>query len=99
MFGRKKEGQPLSETEIITREIEALTPGQSLKYRLGEKYGSGKDVAVIQLNPDHGKKSGEEGRKYMVTIEVEGQSTPFGFNNNAHQLATFIIGRKGVKAT
>ncbi|MFC2045806.1 hypothetical protein ACFLUH_03915, partial [Chloroflexota bacterium] len=91
--------KPLNESQIIAQDIAALTAGQSLRYKLGEKYGSGKDVAIIELNPEHGKKMGMEGRKYMVTIGEETTSYPMGYNNNANQIASFVRGRKGVKAT
>ncbi|GAI59065.1 unnamed protein product [marine sediment metagenome] len=77
MFWKKKPaaGEPKakepSPKEVITQ-IEQLTLGQALSYRLLETYGGG--LAVIELNPQYPKK----GRKYILSLEELVDGKPAG---------------------
>ena len=95
MFGRKKEEAKLTGKAKIIHDIQSITDGQTLRYKLGSQYFGGNAVAVVGLNPGHGEKKGDEGRKYQITIDVNGKVDPFGYFDNVNQMADFLIGRKG----
>jgi len=77
MFWKKKqtEAKPkaeLSPVEIIMNQIEQLSPGESLTYRLAETYGG--DLAIVVLNPQYPDK----GKKYSMYIEDLVDGKPCG---------------------
>ena len=74
------------EKEVIAERIANLKDGESLRCKLGAKYGTGKDTAVISLNPNRGKALGEKGWYYQINIEESDDKTiPFGYNNRSKQ--------------
>jgi len=100
MFWKKKPaaGEPAvgdSPKDIMADQIEQLTPGQTLSYRLPETYGGG--LAVIELNPQYPKK----GRKYILSTETIVDSKPTGKRrrlfdaNKPKDIAGWILDRDG----
>ena len=102
MFWKKKPaaGEPKakepSPKEIITNQIEQLTLGQALSYRLPETYGGG--LAVIELNPQYPKKGQ---KKYILSLEelVNGKPTGkrrrFVDSTKPKELAGWLLDRSG----
>jgi hypothetical protein len=101
MFWKKKPaaGEPKagdSPKDIITNQIEQLTPGQTLSYRLPETYGD--RLAVIELNLQYLKKGQ---KKYILSLEelVDGKPTGkrrrFLDSNKPKDLAGWILDRDG----
>lgn len=96
MFGKKEKEKVASPKDILAGEIERLTPGQSLQYKLPPLYGN--DLVVIRMNPDFSKK----GKKYRVDSEslVDGKSSGkihFVWDTDKpRDIASWVLERLGV---
>ena len=95
MFWKKdKSGRP-SPREELTAEIERLSAGQVLRFRLPEIYGGG--FGVIEINPGYPGKGG----RYLMNTETAVDSLPSGKKSNlfdtnkAGVLASWMLDRNG----
>lgn len=100
MFWKRKKTEEarekkLSPKEVITNEIEQLTPGQARSYSLTETFGGG--LVVVELNPRYP----EEGKKYIVSTEELVDNKPSGKrrrlfdSNKPKDVASWILDRNG----
>ena len=85
----------LSPKEIMINQIEQLSPGQSISYRLPEIRGGG--LAVVELNPQYPKK----GKKFIVSTDKIVEGKPAGKrlrlfdSDKPKDLAGWILGHGG----
>ena len=92
---KPKKVKKLSPKEIIGNQIEQLSPGQSLSYRLPETYGGG--LAIVGLNPEYPGK----GKKYVLSTDKivagkpAGQKTRFWDSNKPKDVASWILEKNG----
>jgi hypothetical protein len=95
--GKTTEVKPPSPREVMAGEIEQLSAGQFLRYKLPPFYGD--DLAVIQMNPDYPQK----GRKYRLGSESIIDGKPSGKINfiwdtdKPADLAKWVLERLGVQ--
>lgn len=86
----------LSPKEIVINQIEQLSPGQRLSYRLHETFGGG--LGIIELNPNYPTK----GKKYILSTDKIVDAKPAGKiqlvwdYNKPKDLADWIVERYGV---
>ncbi len=85
----------LKPKDIMVGEIEQLSPGESVSYRLGEVYGG--ELAVIELNPEYPGK----GKRYFLSLEKIVDGKPTGKRgrlwntDNPKDIASWILERGG----
>jgi len=90
-----KKAKKLSPKEVMIKQFEEMTPGQALKFRLGEIYGG--DLAVVELNSQYPDK----GRKYTVGLGKIVDGKPAGKinrlwdSNKPKDVAGWLLGREG----
>ena len=99
MFWKKRQQEPkakkLSPKEIMSNQIEQLSPGQTLSYRLPETYGGG--LVIVELNPQYPKK----GRKYVLSTEKLVDGKPAGERchfldyDKPKDLSNWVLERQG----
>lgn len=99
MFWKKKqtEAKEPSPVEIIMNQIEQLSPGESLTYRVGETFGG--DLAIVDLNPqypDKGEKKYRMSTEKLVDGKPSGKRKPLWYYDNSKMLASWFIERHGV---
>jgi len=106
MFSRKKQPKVKepSEREIrvkqITSEVEQLSEGQTLIYKLPEFYWSGfAAFLIVELNPSYP----EKGRKYIMSTDKANDGKPAGHkvrsweSNKPKDIADWIAPKSGVR--
>ncbi len=101
MFGKKEKEKEkgTSPKDIMAGEIERLTPGQSLRYKLPPIYGD--DLVIVKPNPDYPKK----GKKYLVCSESIVDGKPSGKvvtgwdSDKASYIAGWVVERLGAPFT
>lgn len=102
MFGKKKnEPEPSPRDAAMNRfalEVEQLTQGQSLIYKLPEFYWSGfAAFLMVDLNPSYPQK----GRKYIMSTDGIADGKPAGLkkrlsdSNKPKDVADWVVQRKG----
>ncbi|MEW6142071.1 MAG: hypothetical protein AB1597_02800 [Chloroflexota bacterium] len=95
MFWKKDKSGHVSPKDALISEIEGLTTGQAIRYRLTDTFGGG--LAVIGLNPEYPAK----GARYVLCTEALANEKPSGNKrtlfdtNKAKLLADWIFDRNG----
>jgi len=95
VFWKKNSSERVSSKEALISEIEGLTAGQAIRYRLTDTFGGG--LAVIELNPQYPGK----GAKYILSTEALVAEKPSGNKrtlfdtNKAKLLADWMFDRNG----
>ncbi|MDD5509230.1 MAG: hypothetical protein PHI12_00205 [Dehalococcoidales bacterium] len=97
MFGMKakEKEKGTSPKDIMAGEIERLTPGQSLCYKLPPIYGD--DLVIVKPNPNYPNK----GKKYLVCSESVVDGKPSGKvltgwdSDKASYIAGWVVERLG----
>lgn len=83
--------------DLMAEQIEKLTPGQVLKYKVPESWGG--DFIVLELNPAFPEKA--KSQKYLLGVEniINGQpggkKSYIGESNKPLDLAKWVSDRKG----
>ncbi len=111
MFGKKKQAatgpavakvekeKKMSNKETMIAQIEQLSAGQMLRYRLRENWGVAVDdeSAIVELNPKYAKK----GVQYILSMEKlvdgkpGGKKEHFGESTKPRDIANWVLSRKG----
>ena len=90
-----KKAKKLSPKEIMIKQFEEVTPGQVIKFQLGEIYGS--DLVTVELNPRYPDK----GRKYSVGLgkivdgQPVGKANRLWDSNKPKDIASWLLDRGG----
>lgn len=97
----KKKAKPKTPKDIMAEQIEKLTAGQVLKYKVPESWGG--DFIVVELNPAYPEKN--KSKKYLLEVENIIDGKPGGKRNcicdmnKPLELAKWVIERQGVLYT
>jgi hypothetical protein len=70
----------------IMQQVEQLTDGQSLKFKIPQTFGGG--MAAIELNPNKGK-------KYLLKLGKDENLTPYFDADKPKELAKWVADRQG----
>jgi len=96
MFGNEKKERQPSPTDIMTGEIERLSAGQSLRYKMPVVYGD--DLTVIQANPDYPQKAKKKyllGSERVIDGKASGKISYIWDSDKAKDLAKWVTERLG----
>ncbi len=89
--------KPKTPKDLMAEQIEKLTPGQILKYKVPESWGG--DFITIELNPAYPEKA--KSKKFLLGVEniVNGQpggkKNLIGDSDKPLDLAKWVLDRKG----
>lgn len=92
-----EKAKKLSPKDILAEQIEKLTSGQVLYFKVPESWGG--DFIAIELNPQYPEKP--KSKKYLLGVEniVNGQpggkKTSIGDSDKPIELAKWVLDRQG----
>jgi hypothetical protein len=93
----KAKAKNLAPYLALADQIEQITPGQTLRYKIAEPGTWGGGFVAVELNPQYPQK----GRKYLLIIENSingmpgGEKTTMYDTNNPVEVATSVVDRHG----
>jgi hypothetical protein len=70
----------------IMQQVEQLSDGQSLKFKIPQTFGGG--IAVIELNQNKGK-------KYLLKLGKDENVSPYFDSDKSKDLARWVADRQG----
>lgn len=73
----------------IMQQMEQLTEGQTLKFKIPQTFGGG--MAVIELNQNYPK----NGKKYSLKLGKDENVTPYFDSDKSKDLAKWVADRMG----
>jgi len=93
----KAKAKKLAPSMSLANQIEQITPGQSLRYKIPEPEKWGCGFLTVELNPQYPQK----GRKYILSTENAvhgmpgGEKTIICDSDNSIEVATLVLERDG----